>query len=231
MNNSLDEQQLYLKPWQICDTDFTLLEQIFDKKLSILSVDETPEYLIKQIKYFKFNFERELSETYSGDMDPHSIFKHLLEKSEIVKCVMSLSLALSTSVKRRINTTKSECGRCLMTETPICNHARFGILFSGGIDCTILAILADRCFETTRPIDLLNVSFEKVNRSSQSKETVNFDTPDRLSARQALIELKRICPTRFVLIFIKAHILLQIKVFHCSSFYFRLHLENGIWLK
>lgn len=38
--------------------------------------------------------------------------------------------------------------------------ARLGILFSGGIDCSVIAYLADRHIPRGEPIDLLNVAFE-----------------------------------------------------------------------
>ncbi|QRV76776.1 asparagine synthase [Ceratobasidium sp. AG-Ba] len=38
--------------------------------------------------------------------------------------------------------------------------ARLGVLFSGGIDCTVVAYLADRHIPPNEPIDLLNVAFE-----------------------------------------------------------------------
>jgi hypothetical protein len=40
------------------------------------------------------------------------------------------------------------------------NEARLAVLFSGGIDCTILALLADKYIPLDEPIDLLNVGFE-----------------------------------------------------------------------
>lgn len=39
-------------------------------------------------------------------------------------------------------------------------HARIAVLFSGGLDCTTLALLADRVLPLEHEIDLINVAFE-----------------------------------------------------------------------
>jgi asparagine synthetase B (glutamine-hydrolysing) len=58
------------------------------------------------------------------------------------------------------------------------------ILFSGGVDSTVLAALAHRSVPADEPIDLVNVCFD----SGQS--------PDRLSALDTLEELASVAPER-----------------------------------
>ena len=73
---------------------------------------------------------------------------------------------------------------------PIDNDtARVGVLFSGGIDSVLLAALLHQCLEEEETIDLINVAFygEAGNK---------VETPDRLSANSALIELQSLFPTR-----------------------------------
>lgn len=87
-----------------------------------------------------------------------------------------------------------------MKENQECLHPTIGILFSGGIDCTILALLANEFIEEHRSIDLINVSFEKVRNCALLEGTkINYDTPDRLSGKQTLLELQSLCPQRYIL--------------------------------
>ncbi|KAH7104468.1 asparagine synthase-domain-containing protein [Auriculariales sp. MPI-PUGE-AT-0066] len=95
--------------------------------------------------------------------------------------------------------------------------ARIGILFSGGLDSTILARLADRHVPQDEPIDLLNVAFEnprklqaQIRFKSQGKgkgkktsislevpsSTSAYDAPDRLTGREEVEELRRLSPHR-----------------------------------
>lgn len=73
-----------------------------------------------------------------------------------------------------------------------CTHASTAILFSGGLDSTIIALLADECVSNSLPIDLLNVAFDS-------------DAPDRETGLRAWNELKSLRPKRrwnFVSIYI-----------------------------
>ncbi|KAI0321107.1 asparagine synthase-domain-containing protein [Amylostereum chailletii] len=102
---------------------------------------------------------------------------------------------------------------------------RLAVLFSGGIDSTMLAFLAHRHVPIDEPIDLLNVAFEnprkikiqtdgnvggmsKKERKLRARVTVEADlveimdhqhdylVPDRLTGLQEVEELRRICPGR-----------------------------------
>ncbi|KAH9509730.1 Asparagine synthetase domain-containing protein 1 [Bulinus truncatus] len=46
-------------------------------------------------------------------------------------------------------------------ENVLSSDANIAVLFSGGLDSTVLAALADRCLPPDQPIDLLNVAFEQ----------------------------------------------------------------------
>lgn len=59
-----------------------------------------------------------------------------------------------------------------------------GVLFSGGLDCSIITALLDDLLPEGKNIDLMNVAFE--NKRTGSK----FDTPDRKLARKTFEELK-----------------------------------------
>ena len=68
---------------------------------------------------------------------------------------------LSDSVRKRVTN--------INTDQPA-DEARVAILFSGGLDCTTLALLADRHVPLEQPIDLLNVAFENVRAIEAAKQ-------------------------------------------------------------
>ncbi|XP_041980286.1 asparagine synthetase domain-containing protein CG17486 [Aricia agestis] len=121
--------------------------------------------------------------------EKHDIFKHILENSVILNTVCNLTNLLEKSIKIRVQTQPLKCKNCISLETDTCNHSATGILFSGGLDCTILALIADKYVPKNQSIDLLNVAFE-------SKKGQLYEVPDRLTGRQSFEELKKICPLR-----------------------------------
>ena len=77
---------------------------------------------------------------------------------------------------------------------------KLAILFSGGLDCTVLARLAHELLPLENDIDLLNVVFEnpRVAAAAQDKGTqsVYEACPDRMTGRSSLLELQNVCPGR-----------------------------------
>lgn len=82
---------------------------------------------------------------------------------------------------------------------------RVAILFSGGIDCTLLARIAHGILPPEKCIDLLNVAFEnpriiraasKAVRSEKEVQSAYETCPDRITGRRSYAELIRLCPTR-----------------------------------
>ncbi|KAJ5183698.1 hypothetical protein N7492_001314 [Penicillium capsulatum] len=84
--------------------------------------------------------------------------------------------------------------------------AKVAVLFSGGLDCSLLARLSHDLLPLHEPIDLLNVAFENPRvaaaRSNQpdaplsSSLSVYEACPDRMTGRSAHAELQKICPGR-----------------------------------
>lgn len=80
------------------------------------------------------------------------------------------------------------------------SDARLAVLFSGGLDCTVLARVASEILPSGQPIDLINVAFENPRIASQhpdhSKEQLYELCPDRITGRKAFGELLETCPSR-----------------------------------
>ncbi|KAI5305912.1 hypothetical protein KEM56_002891 [Ascosphaera pollenicola] len=98
------------------------------------------------------------------------------------------------------------------------NDAKVAVLFSGGLDCSILARLAHEIVPENASIDLLNVAFENprvtaaaaanASKLKRGKADAASDTavespksayescPDRITGRSSYAELCRVCPGR-----------------------------------
>lgn len=81
------------------------------------------------------------------------------------------------------------------------HRAKLAVLFSGGLDCTVLARLSHDLLPLSEPIDLLNVAFEsprihKHNNADGSRTTAFELCPDRVTGRASHAELGRVCPDR-----------------------------------
>ena len=76
--------------------------------------------------------------------------------------------------------------------------AKIAILFSGGLDCTILARLCHDLLPLDEHIDLLNVAFENPRiHSNLDPGASPYDLcPDRITGRSSHAELERACPNR-----------------------------------
>ncbi|TKA80159.1 hypothetical protein B0A49_00765 [Cryomyces minteri] len=72
---------------------------------------------------------------------------------------------------------------------------KLAILFSGGLDCTLLARLAHDTLPKDEPIDLLNVAFQNP-RVHKLLEDAFEACPDRITGRRSHAELERVCPGR-----------------------------------
>lgn len=196
---NLNTEEIQLHPWQSLNE--THLEQLndsqsmFEKDIEIKSTIASP-WLVKELfdssRYY--NFEDILRDHIKNTSN--EIFERLLDNSNVLSICDEVIMRLENSLSDRISATPSVCRECLKLKSNECVHARVGILFSGGIDCTILAVLTDKRLDSNQPIDLINVSFEKVNRSNSKIAPIDYNTPDRISARDSLEELKRMNPNR-----------------------------------
>jgi asparagine synthetase B (glutamine-hydrolysing) len=98
---------------------------------------------------------------------------------------------LKNSLALRVRNIREET----ITATPTASlEPRVAILFSGGLDCTLLARLTHELLSPTEPIDLLNVAFQnpRIHKDGPGYELC----PDRITARSSLVELQGTCPGR-----------------------------------
>ncbi|KAI4494253.1 hypothetical protein M0802_009122 [Mischocyttarus mexicanus] len=141
--------------------------------------------------------------------DFNSIIDNLLKNEIVSGRVEYLSKLLHEAVEVRVKTKPHFCKNCILIvlrgESINCNHGKVGILFSGGLDSAILALIAHKYVPQNEPIDLINVAFEKATIASQKNKHIKnthlygsqvYDVPDRKTGRQTLSEILQICPNR-----------------------------------
>ncbi|XP_049584892.1 asparagine synthetase domain-containing protein 1 [Syngnathus scovelli] len=136
---------------------------------------------------------------------PESTVEDLEELLDLIKkdkAVKGLIDVLSEAVRRRVQS--------LPDESQAGDRSRVAVLFSGGIDSMILAVLAHRHVPHSQSIDLLNVAFQqhearkdsargqKPSRSKSETQmrTPMFDVPDRITGKSGLKELQALAPQR-----------------------------------
>ncbi|VEN57632.1 unnamed protein product [Callosobruchus maculatus] len=119
-------------------------------------------------------------------LDTDLAFHKLLNIDKWLNNINKLEILLQKSIKARVSGIPNSCSNCL-NKNVHCKHAKIGILYSGGVDCSVLAILLDKCIDSESPIDLMNVAFDESNQ---------YNAPDRLTGLQGLNELRQICPER-----------------------------------
>lgn len=110
--------------------------------------------------------------------------------------ISELAQQLQSSLSLRVQNIPIPCST---TETPTC----IAVLFSGGLDCTLLARLMHDILPPDYDIDLLNVAFENprvvraANTTAPSPSASAYSLcPDRITGLSSHAELLRVCPGR-----------------------------------
>lgn len=150
---------------------------------------------IKVIEYSKKLYYKGYQEPFESDLqnlmgliglNDALILTRLLDNPQWQHNINKLKSLLEKAVETRISTQPMFCKNCVIKNEQ-CNHSVTGILFSGGVDCAILALLAHKYTDKHRSLDLINVAFDKAE---------SYQTPDRITGFQTLEELKQLCPER-----------------------------------
>ncbi|KAF4581045.1 asparagine synthase-like protein [Ophiocordyceps camponoti-floridani] len=80
------------------------------------------------------------------------------------------------------------------------SDATVGVLFSGGLDCTVLARMVSDILSDDQAVDLINVAFENpriaARHPGMSRAHLYELCPDRITARRSFDELLELCPQR-----------------------------------
>ncbi|XP_053676719.1 asparagine synthetase domain-containing protein CG17486 [Anopheles nili] len=186
-----DPAPFRLLPWT--ESDCSHMEQLFASVVKIEPSISLEDTLPESVEQHNFDFHTLLAKSTLDE----NVFEYLCNFPEVNKICNRLIAILRESIRERIQTTTMSCKECLETNFQ-CDHPKIGILFSGGIDCTILALIADDIIPTQTPIDLMNVAFEKVNRSGEKCEPskIDYNVPDRLTGRATVQELISLRPNR-----------------------------------
>ena len=98
----------------------------------------------------------------------------------------------------RTTTTTTTTTTTMGASQPSEVDTRVAVLFSGGLDCTVLARIAHDLLPPDQGIDLINVAFEnpRVKAHLAEGKDVFEACPDRVTGRASLVELQTTCPSR-----------------------------------
>ncbi|XP_044264284.1 asparagine synthetase domain-containing protein CG17486 isoform X2 [Tribolium madens] len=179
----LDTKTWKIFPWRRKNKNFT--EKLQEFELFISQTVLTQSVTFDQNKIFIPPSETQLKLLTEILNLPAGDLFNFLFNSPFMKNILQLKELLKNSIKRRILTQPKFCQNCFKKYD--CDHAITGILFSGGVDCAVLALLASTIIDPLRPIDLINVAFERGG---------SYDTPDRITGFNTLTELQNLCPNR-----------------------------------
>lgn len=143
---------------------------------------------------------------------PSTLELHNLEAFSAVlgSNVEQLLKVLTQAVQRRVDKCPPCCQHCTASPS-LCHHPRIAVLFSGGLDSAMLALLLDLCLPKEESIDLLNVAFptrvySNDNAKGKTKtkhkpnnhvpSSVSFEVPDRITGRECWHQLQQLRPHR-----------------------------------
>lgn len=120
----------------------------------------------------------------------------------IAKAADTLELVLHRSLDVRVTDIRRHSQKVPSTVIHGSSPSEVAILFSGGLDCTVLARMVHDILPHSLAIDLLNVAFQnprihKSNGASGDTTKSAYDEcPDRITARKSYLELQNTCPSR-----------------------------------
>ncbi|KAM8718470.1 hypothetical protein ACLKA7_001646 [Drosophila subpalustris] len=188
--DALSECELY--PWQCLNKDTTQQLQMLDASMNWathVARPIAPEWLLGNSESTESYDLYELVD--KSEMELDQLYEGILDNGQVRRTLRTFDKLLQHSVAQRVLNTAPVCRNCVACGK--CEHAKVCVLFSGGIDCTILALLADKFVPQTQPIELINVAFERI---TAAESETSWNVPDRQTSEQSYAELQRLCPQR-----------------------------------
>ncbi|CAG7786509.1 unnamed protein product [Allacma fusca] len=127
----------------------------------------------------------------------------LRAKNVLEEPVARFIKTMRRAVKLRVDMKPPFCKNCLrakISEPLNCSHSKVSVLFSGGLDSTVIAYLVCELLPPGESLDLINVAFATDNNS-------NFKVPDRQTGLESFKVLKEIFqPRGITLNFVEANV-------------------------
>lgn len=163
------------------------LGKVCDWDVRVLGNISSPVTLPKTLSNVQMNdLERSVIELRTSE----EALKQMLTTDVWRVCIDEFESILRKAVRTRVEKQPHLCSDCIKMSGHVqCPHAKTGVLFSGGLDSSVLVALVDDILKRdSEPINLLNVAFQLPDGS--------FDAPDRKTALQALEELRQRNPER-----------------------------------
>ncbi|XP_068200489.1 asparagine synthetase domain-containing protein 1 [Palaemon carinicauda] len=199
----LSDMYVNLIPWshRVAESLYDLESFIHVKQRNILSPVSTP-LNTTIVDERTIDFLRTLPCSL-GKGDTEQLYSAM--KTEID----NLLNVLCCSIQRRVNKCPQKCQNC--TRSVECNHSKIAVLFSGGLDSAMIALILDSCVDAMESVDLLNVAFakkhsedekERKKRDKNSKLGIHSDVPldynvpDRITGRECWKQLQEMRPNR-----------------------------------
>ncbi|KAF5280414.1 hypothetical protein FQR65_LT03223 [Abscondita terminalis] len=177
----LKTEEFYLQPWEYTHSNFSIkfseLETSLNKSIHLIENPKIESNSLCMSTASASEFLQNLPQCKIGD-----VFANILDDHKWLENIIHLKRLLEKAVEVRVKTLIDFCRNCL-GKMDNCEHCTVGVLFSGGIDCSILALMVDQFVHQNRSIDLLNVAFDA-------------KASDRGTGLKTLEELRQLRPNR-----------------------------------
>ena len=112
-----------------------------------------------------------------SEIDREKVLLQLLSNENFSNLVVQFTDILKEAVKKRVISQPGLCKDCTtkalhqdikINPSNNCDHPKISVLFSGGLDCAVIAALAHLCIPPGDELDLINVAFGRRNTAPMS---------------------------------------------------------------